>query len=258
MKKPSKLSRTLFVTLVTAGAVFTSLVSQAQIVSLNLTEFATDVQQIDADETYGVPGLGSVVGGWVNLNQTLNATDLAFSDGSSSTVDVNLTAPNGWGSAAAGANDTPLKGFIDDYTATVNPAYLTLSQLNASFPLGYFAVVYLSGFNLNDGASISDGTSTFYYQPVNFAAGTWDGTLVQTTTTTDLGSGNAPVAQYALFGSPSSPLTTDSVTFTLDTLYGGGSGLGGVQIVGVPEPSVAMTLLLGAGMISWARRRRTA
>jgi hypothetical protein len=151
-----------------------------------------------------------------------------------------------------------LKGFIDDYTGTVNPTSLTLSELNASFPLGYFAVVYLSGFNLNDGASITDGTSTFYYQPVNFAVDTWDGTLVQTTTTTDLGSANAPVAHYAVFGSPASPLSADSVTFTLDTLYGGGSGLGGVQIVAVPEPSTGMVLGVGLGLVALVRRWRRA
>jgi hypothetical protein len=234
------------------------MITQAQIISLNLTDFISDVQQIDADEAYGVPGLGTVVGGWINLNRTLTATDLAFSDASPSTVDVSMTAPNGWGSGVAGVNDTPLKGFLDDYTATVNPTTLTLSQLNASFPLGYYAIVYLSGFDLNDGASISDGPTTFYYQTVNFASSTWDGTLVQTTTTTDLGSGNAPVAQYAVFGAPTSPLTADSVTFTLDTLYGGGSGLGGVQIVAVPEPSTAITLGAGLGLVALLRRRRRA
>jgi hypothetical protein len=235
---------------------FTNLRAQAAIISLNLTDFATDVQQINADETYGVPALGTVVGGWINLNRTLTATDLPFSGGDPSTVDVSMTAPNGWGSGVAGVNDTPLKGFLDDYTATVNPTSLTLSQLNASFPLGYYTIIYLSGFDGNNGASISDGTTTFYYQPVDFTVSTWDGTLVQTTTTTDLGSGNAPVAQYAVFGSPSSPLTADSVTFTLDTLYGGGSGLGGVQIVAVPEPSTGMILGVGLALVALVQRLR--
>jgi hypothetical protein len=241
---------------VAAGALLTCLSTQAQIISLNLTDFTNDVQRIDADETYGVRGLGTVVGGWVNLNRTLTATNLAFSDGSASTVDVSMTAPNGWGSGVVGVNDTPLKGFLDDYTATVNPTTLTLSQLSTSFPLGYYAIVYLSGFDSNDGASISDGTATFFYQTVNFAVNTWDGTLVQTTTTTDLGSGNAPVAQYAVFGSPASPRSADSVTFTLDTLYGGGAGLGGVQIVAVPEPAAGMILAVGLGLLALARRWR--
>jgi hypothetical protein len=256
MKSVQNLSKPVCVRLLAAGVVFAGLMSQAQILSLNLTDFATDVQQIDADETYGVSSLGTVVGGWVNLNRTLNATDLAFSDGSPSTVDVSLTAPNSWGSFNAAYDDTPLKGGIDDYTGTVAPTSLTLSDLTGSFSGGYYAIVYLTGFNGNIGASISDGTATFFYRPL--AAPLAPVSLVQTTTTVDLGSGNAPEAQYAVFGSAASPLNADSVTFTLDTLYGGGSALGAVQIVAVPEPSTGMILGMGLGLVALARRWRRA
>lgn len=248
-------SKTRLFASLTGGVVFAALASQAQIVSLNLTQFATDVQQIDADESYGVSSLGTVVGGWNNFNQAVSGINLAYSSGSSSTVDFSLTVPGGWGSGATGVNDTPLKGFLADYTATANPTTFTLSDLNASFASGYIAIVYLSGFNLNNGASITDGTSKFYYQPVDFSVNTWDGTLAQTTTTTDLGDGNAPVAQYAVFGSTASPLTADSVTFTLDTLYGGGSGFGGVQVVAVPEPAATTVALLGMGVLAVVRRK---
>lgn len=240
--------------MVVAGTCFASLNLPAQIISINVAAFATDVQQIDTSETYGVLSLGSVVGGWKNTG-SYTLTDVAFSDGSSSTVDMTILGPGGLNSAAAGYNNTPMKGFVADYTTTPTPTSLTLSQINTSFASGYLAIVYLSGFNLNRGASITDGTSTFFYQPVDFTVNTWNGTLVQTTTTTDLGSGNAPVAQYAVFGSSSSPLTANSITFTLDTLYGGGAGIGGVQLVAVPEPSAALTGLLGVGLFILSQRK---
>lgn len=238
-------------------------VRAADVISVNLTEFNSDVQNIVSGQSYGVASLGSAVTGWVNLNQTLSRANLPFSSGSLSTVSFQGTAPNSWGSAAAGYNNTPMKGMVDDYTATLNPTQMSFSNLNANFPGGYFAIVYLTGFNANDGASITDGTTTYYYQPVDFTAGSWDGTLVQTTTTSDLGSGNAPVAQYAVFGSEQAPLTADSVTFTLNALYGGGAGIGGAQLVSaVPEPAalalIGVTAPMVCGVVArrYSRRRR--
>jgi hypothetical protein len=229
----------------------------ALVVSLNLTDFVSDVQQIDADETFGVASLGSDVGGWVNLNRTLTDTNLADSTGTPSTVDVSMLAANGWGSGVTAYNDTPMKGFLDDYTATANPVSITFSDLNASFSSGYFAIVYVSGFDANTGASISDGSTTYYYQTLTSPSAPI--TLTQTTTTTDLGAGNAPFAQYAVFGSDVSPLTADSITFTLDTLYGGGSGIGAVQLVAVPEPGTTILYagLAALGLLFLRRRLRS-
>ena len=235
-------------------ALYVGILSPAKsaVVSVNLSEFATDIQQINSDETFGISAEGSVVGGWVNLNQALGATDLAESGGAATTVDVSITAPNNWGSFNGAYDDTPLKSGIDDYTGTVNPTSVTLSDLNATFANGYKVIVYLSGFNANEGASISDGSTTYFYQaadsPVAPVA------FVRTTDTTDDGSGTAPEAQYAVFGSALSPLTADSVTLTIDTLYGGGSAIGGVQIVGIPEPG-AMALI-AAGLLPLLGRRR--
>lgn len=202
-------------------------------ISVNLTDFATDVQQIDSDETFGIAAEGSVVGGWVNLNRNNTATDLANDLGAATTVDLTLTAPNGWASFNAAYDDTPLKGGIDDYTGTANPTSLTLSGLNATFPDGCRVIVYLSGFNSNEGASITDGSTTYHFRTIGSpVAPVAPVTLVRTTDTTDDGSGTAPEAQYAVFGSEPSPLTADSITFTLDTIHGGGSAIGGVQVIG--------------------------
>lgn len=215
-------------------------------ISVNLTEFAG--QALPSDQVYGVASLGTDVSGWVNLNQRAMAMDLAFDDGSLSTVSVQIAAPNWYATGNAAYTGTPLVGFIDDYATTVNPTGMTFADLNYNFPGGYFAVVYLSGYNVNDGASISDGSSTYYFQPVDLRTETWDGTLVQTTTTTDLGAGNAPVAQYAVFGSRESPLASDSITFTLETLYGGGSGIGGVQLVSAAAGPGELVFDVAAGL----------
>ena len=224
----------------------------ASVISVNLTEFATDTQQIDSDETFGIASEGSVVGGWVNLNQTLSASNVTDSNGLATTVDISGTAPNGWASFNAAYDDTPLKGGIDDYTGTVNATTLTLSQLNATFANGYKVIVYLGGFNSNEGASISDGTTTYYYQAADNPSAPV--TFVATTDTSDDGRGTAPEAQYAVFGSDSSPLTGDSITFTLDTLYGGGSAITAVQIVGIPEPGIPLLILSGVLPV-FVRRR---
>lgn len=224
----------------------------AQVVSINIMQNGgNDAQQIDADETFGIASYGSVVGGWYNLNAA--TPNLLNHLGAATTLDFALTQPNGQGTFNAAYNDTPLFAGLDDYTTTPTPVSITISDINATFSLGYYAIVYVGGFNANTGASISDGASTFYYRP-NPAPAAPYGSFVQTTQTTDLGAGNNPIAQYAVFGSQASPLSADSITFTLDTLSGGGASLGGVQIIAVPEPATAAFLLSGVMLLAWRRR----
>jgi hypothetical protein len=231
----------------------------ANVLSVNLVEFLNDTQQIDADETFGIGtlfGVDTTVGNWTNTKATALA-GLPWNTGAASTVDFASTQPNGQGSFNAAYGDTPLIGGLDDYTTTVNPTTVSFSNLNANFAAGYFAVVYLTGFNTNTGASISDGTSTYYFQTLNPPVAPV--TLVQTMdTTAPTAAGDAPFAQYAVFGTDIAPLTADAITFTLDTLFGGGAGVGGVQLVAaVPEPSV-MALLAGLGalgLVAYRRRR---
>ncbi len=114
--------------------------------------------------------------------------------------------------------------------------------LNATFPDGYKVIVYVGGFLGNRGTSISDGKSTFYYQTP--ASPTAPVTFVQTTTVTNDGDGTAPEAHYAIFGTDESPLLIDSITFTIDTLYGGGSFIGGIQIMGESVPGESIKTLI--------------
>ena len=243
--------------LVAVAAVATTLTithATAQIVSLNIVQnIGNNSQQIDGAETFGIAGLGSVVGGWNNMNA--GANNLLDSLGAATTVDFTLLQPNGQATFNNAYTNTPLFAGLDDYTTTLTPVSMTLSDLSATFTSGYFAIVYLGGFNANTGASITDGSSTYFYRPNPTPPAPY-GSFVQTTQATDLGSANNPIAQYAVFGSTSSPLTANSITFTIDSLYGGGSALGGVQIVAVPEPATAALLLCG-GMLLAARRRKT-
>lgn len=240
---------------VLTAALLAACTASAQIVSVNVIQNpGNNSQQIDIGETFGIASLGTVVGGWNNLNanSTLN---LADSTGFFTTVDLTLTQPNGQATFNNAYTNTPLFAGLDDYTTTTTPVSMAFSDLNATFSGGYYAIVYVGGFNANTGASITDGSTTYFYKvdpaPVNPY-----GTFIRTTQTTDLGLGNNPIAQYAVFGSTSSPLTADSITFTIDTLYGGGANLGGVQLVAVPEPSAALTGLLGVGLFLLSRRNR--
>lgn len=210
--------------------------------------------------TYGISSLGTDVGGWNNLTKLYSATDLTYADGTSSTVSYSLTDASGsYSSFNAAYAGTPLAGGPATYGT---PTTVTLNNLNANFANGYWLLVYVGGFNANTGSSISDGATTYFYRPDPAPANPY-GSFVQTTQTTDPGVGNEPVAQYAVFGSSSSPLASDSLTLTFSTVSGaaGGGAIGGFQIIGaaapVPEPaSAAIVFLGGLGLLVCVRRHR--
>ena len=169
-------------------------------------------------------------------------TGLANNLSERTSVNLSIKHPNNWATGNLAFNNTPIRAGIDDFTGTNSPTSVTFMGLNATFPDGYKAIVYVGGFLGNRGTSISDGNSTFYYQTP--ASPTAPVTFVQTTTVTDGGDGTAPEAHYAIFGTDESPLLTDSITFTIDTLYGGGSFIGGVQIMGESVPGEPIKTLI--------------
>ena len=204
--------------------------SNQRIISTNFTEYTGDPQRINNGETFGIEELDSVTDGWVNLHKTDQAIELTNNLNEKTNVSLSIKHPNNWGTGNAAYNNTPIKAGVDDFTGTNSPTSVTFMGLNATFPDGYKAIVYVGGYLGNRGTSISDGKSTFYYQTP--ASPTAPVTFVQTTTVTDDGDGTAPEAHYAIFGTDESPLLIDSITFTIDTLYGGGSFIGGIQIMG--------------------------
>ncbi len=216
----------------------------AAVISVNFVQDLGNAnQQIDAGETFGIASLGTEVGGWLNVNSPVN--NLPDSAGNPTSVRlVTVSQPNGQATFNSAYVNSPLFAGFDDYLATANPTSITLTDLAVHFPYGYKVIVYVGGFNSCSNASISDGTTTFFYRtlsspvaPVSF---------VRTTTDSNPGNLNAPVAQYAVFGEPEL-LTANSVTLTLDTLYGGGAGLCGVQIIGTAANEPAPRLLTSEG-----------
>jgi hypothetical protein len=210
--------------------------------------------------SYGIAGLGTVVSGWNNPIKLYSLANLSYSDGTSSTVSYSLTDSSGsYSSFNAAYAGTPLAGGPATYGT---PTTLTLNNLNANFANGYWLLVYVGGYNANTGSSISDGATTYFYRPDPAPTNPY-GAFVQTTQTTDPGVGNEPVAQYAVFGSSSSPLASDSLTLTFSTVSGaaGGGAIGGFQIIGAPAPvpepaSSAVVALGGLGLLVGAQRRR--
>lgn len=228
--------------------------ASAQIISLNFFEFAS--QHLLANQAYGVTipgGLDSTAVNWVNINANsiIGVTD---NSGQATAVDVAMTRPNGPGSFGAAYAGSPLIAGYDTFTATVNPPSVSFTNLSSLFPDGYVVVAYVNGFNTNTGSSVSDGTTTYYYRPANPAA--LPESLIQTKTTSEPAVGEFPVAQIAIFGTLADPLTSDSFSVITRALVGGGSGITGVQIVAIPEPSHLFALGGIAGAVFLLLRRR--
>ncbi len=249
MKRTLNLINKTLIAGATATILGTSLAARAAIISVNFIQNpGNDTQQIDSDETYGIASLGTQVGGWLNVNA--GANNLPDSAGNPTTVNLSaVSQPNGQATFNIAYADTPLYAGFDDYTATPSACSFTLNNLTTNFPNGYKVIVYVGGFNGNTGASISDGTTTYYYRP-DPAPVTPYGTFVPTTQTVNQGAGNNPIAQYAVFGGVTL-LTNDTVTFTIDTLSGGGSGLCGFQIIGATATDLAARVWKGNNNSNW-------
>lgn len=201
-----------------------------RIISTNFTEYTGDAQRIDNGEAFGITDSESVTDAWINLHKIDQVDNLTNNLKEKTTVSISLKHPNNWGTGNAAFNNTPLRAGIDDFRTTVPETSVTFSGLNATFPKGCSAIVYVGGYLKNTGASITDGNIKYYYQTPSAPVAPVD--FIQTKTTTDNGEGSAPEAHYAVFGTTESPIVSDSVTFTIDTLYGGGTFIGGIQITG--------------------------
>ena len=232
-----------------------------EILSVNIAFAEEGNSAIDGLESFGVPSLGTVVGNWNNVDGT--ASDLIWASGGLSSVSYSLSNPNEFAYYGAGYINTPMNFGPDHYRGTADEpgTNLTLFNLNANFPNGYWAIAYLTGFIGNTGASITGGETTYFYQTLNPGPDSFGpDDLVETTVTADPGDGLAPFAQYAVFGEPDAPLQDDRMTFRVDALYGGGIGLGGIQLLAAREPVLHWAGFpinpdgyadTGRGFISW-------
>lgn len=217
---------------------------------------------------------GSKTTGWVN-SASGSQNNVAFSDGTTSTVDILATRPtnspkNGADTLPANStgaqnglkyDGTVLRGYIKAGLAAGKEAKFTISDLNASFPNGYKVLAFLGGENRVNRASVSfttnsvEGAKYFYktsYNPAatsapnrwqndeDFRAATTTGNLTSSSPTASF-----PVANYAEFDADADVIviTVDNIT-SLDSAP---AGLSGVQIIGnaVPAPE-APVLPIGA------------
>lgn len=213
----------------------------ANIISVNLSFNAEGNSAVDGAETFGIDAEGTVVGNWNNISPPYSLSNpfdgMIRDDGTVSGVQA--LAQGGGGQQYWGATyiNTAWNYGNAHFIATANPVTMILNNLSAEYPDGYYAIVYVNGQRDNQGAAISDGSTTYYFKPANPLSLT----PIQITDT-DSGDGY-DVGNYAIFGSADAPLTADSITFSIPngSVLSNNAGIGGVQIV----PA-------GGGDVTWA------
>lgn len=170
-------------------------------------------------------------------------------------------------SGTGSGNVSPLGGSTatNDYTMfnrglgiTNTGSTLSVTDLPAAFTdNGYEVYVYFAAVdnlanganNLRETISISDGTSTFYFD-VDETQPSYQGSFIQATTIADAGTN--PVANYAVFSGSAANFTITATN--IDTTTNNIGALTGMQIVAVPEPS-AFAGIFGLVALLAARRR---
>lgn len=226
--------------------------AQAVIISLNIRDGST-TSNTNVTTSFGVASENTVVGNWTNTNSFGAPTptvNLVNSDGVATGVSATILNGGGqqyWGAAYIG---TPWNYGPASFTGTVNPVSVSFDNLNTAFPNGYYALVYVNGAGSNTGAAITGGSTTYYFQTSSSANTT--PILITDTNSAD----GYDVGNYAKFGSALAPLTGDSITFAIPSgsVQSANAGIGGVQLVSVPEPTAA--LLGPLGLLGLLRRRR--
>ncbi|MEX0325028.1 MAG: hypothetical protein AB3N33_02950 [Puniceicoccaceae bacterium] len=249
MKRMNYLKKVLIALVAATSA---SALQGAGVISVNI---GADIDATRVLTDYGVPGLETVVGNWNNIGFTF--ANPLWEDGSESTVLIETGFP--WGKDddggaprryGAGTVGTPLHHGPNVYPATPEVS-LTFSNLRANFPDGYYVVVYLTGFASDEAGSrfnqgiVSDGRTTFYYRtPGDLTTPITMDDLVETTVTSDPGSGNYPMAHYAVYGSKDLPKNADVYKISISSSNRAVS-IGGAQIV-------SATFEGGSGTTMWA------
>ena len=227
--------------------------AQASVVSVNfLGNLNTGESAVPG--SYGVVTEGANVGNWNNV--LYNASDgssvsnVLDSSNIASTVDVETTDIVTNYSYSSTYDNTPLRGGPGDGTGSLKST-ITISDIDG-FASSYNLIVYLAGPPTGVRASITDGTTTYYYETVSVA----DVTLVEVTDTNP-GDGHQ-VGNYVVFRG----LTASSIVLTNDAnsgLFGGpsgSSGVGGFQIVPVvPEPGSAALIGVGSLMLLFRKKK---
>ncbi|MDC0568027.1 hypothetical protein OAP01_08355 [Akkermansiaceae bacterium] len=204
---------------------FSATITRAEVISFNF--HATSVNNQRVFGKFGVEPADN----WINSSEDMMSA-LQNSEGNATTVDMTRSGGARSGSfSGAPLNGSPMKAGLQFFGASSPP--FTLSQIPYA---NYKIIVYLTGFNGNNASFVSDGNSTFYWDPKAFSS-----ILTETLQTTYEEGTDAVKSNYAVFGSDAAPLTDTSITisFGLAPLApgaSGGGGIGGFQIVSLPDP----------------------
>ena len=234
-----------FIRCAAVGLFSAPLVSNAAVVSVNLVRQFAAAQTVDPNTPYGV----ELAPFWTNTTSN-TPSNLRDNTGVTTTLDLTISGGSRNVFGAAQINDTSMKAGQLFSTPNSGPS-ITISEI----PYENFKVIaYLTGYNAtNTQASISDGTTTYWWRPQPY------GPALNQTTDTDASDGIAQ-GNYATFGSEQNPLTGNTVTLqaTLGESATAGAGIGGFQIVEVvPEPSTGLLSLLALAGVVFLRQRNS-
>ncbi|HEU5071224.1 MAG TPA: autotransporter-associated beta strand repeat-containing protein [Verrucomicrobiae bacterium] len=219
----------------------------AGVISVNLANQGGPAYIVGTGTNYGIASQGTYVSGWLNLNNTANAQNLPFSDGTASSIGMfGVTVGGNFNSYNGAYAYTPLYAGYTAYAGGANYNAITLTNLAANFPNGYKVIVYVCGYLSATADLITDGTTTNYWHPYTTAP-TAPVTPTQITNTTP---GSYQLGQYVVYGDPAL-LTADTLTLTVQALTGGGVGICGIQIAGVSANDVLQRKWVGNLNNNW-------
>ena len=241
-------------------------------VSVNFVDATAD----NNDEISGTAGVGAyATDGWINTlrgqtsgnNADINSVDVGG-------IGIFTRRPNGTsqdfggtGGGTAAYNGTPLKGFVQSFLANpeTNAGHVELSNLNQAYADGYKIVAYVNGDSTANGGSITVNTGvnhtgydraageTYYFKTRYTSAGFATSGYVESdyqTVQPSAASGYA-VADYVVFDN----LSADSLTLTVQADLQSKVGLGGFQIVAIPEPATLGFMgIAGSGLLFLRKR----
>lgn len=164
-------------------------------------------------------------------------------------VTVSWSSVNAWNTnnGVANGDNKLMNGYIDN-NADFPQVSIEVGGLPASITdPGYDVIVYFGSDANGRTGSITDGTTTYSYTTFSAQAENFPASY---TLTTDTGGGN-PDSNYAIFSGHSG----SSFNITLDR-GSNNSGIHGLQIVPIPEPSSIALVLLGVIGFAMRYRRR--
>ena len=229
MKKSLSVVIKTFVSSVTLSICLINFINQAaraEVISVNFTKTSVNAQQV-----WGGSGVEAVEN-WTNSS---NENEASLKDSSGNETTASLYAPASRRDSFSGAplNNSPMKAGLQFWGTSALP--FTISEIPYS---EYKLIVYLTGFNNNNASFVSDGKTTYYWDPKAYSS------ILTQTTQTDYEEGTtAEKHNYAIFGSEEDPLTEDSITINYGLAPGqtSGGGIGGFQIVQLSSDSIKTT-----------------